>query len=220
MARCFPASTAPRAPRRDLGDPERLVVPLGVEGLNGADNVRRAGIVLVDIIRGEEVLAVTRSVELVVESAIRVRRHGRDEFGGSALCSLDQGRNRGGGLSAAHGGCPAHVGEVGLVEGQHPLWRAVRGNHFDGGVHVLGKCHHGHKAGSCMGRSGSAGDRAAEGEPVVGGADGVEHAGVHAAVEGYGFHEGWTTRRTAGACLCGAASEATAVGEVGYAARG
>lgn len=94
-------------------------------GLHAADGARGRGAVVVDVVRGEEILAVARREELLVEGTIRVRGDGRDELGFLALGRLDQGRDGGGGLGAAHHGRQAHVGEVGLVEGQHPFGRAV-----------------------------------------------------------------------------------------------
>lgn len=121
-----------------------------MEGLDGADDVRGAGVILVDIVRREEVLATTRGVELVVEATVRVRSHRCDELRGFALRRLDQGSDGVGGLGAGHLRRKTHVGEVGFVEGQHPFGRVARVHDVDGGLHVGCKGHHGYEAGGCV----------------------------------------------------------------------
>ena len=182
------------APRRYFRHPERFVGVFGVEGVDVRDDGRGIGVVLMDVVRGEEILAVARRVELIEPVARRIGRGGSDEFG--AFPGLaDQWRNRARGFLRRH--CRragrarrAAVGVVRFVEGEHPGWRIGPVDDTDGVRNMGREGHHGDKPCTCLAGGWTVGDGRLEGKPVVGGGDGVEHARVHAAVENDAFHHG------------------------------
>ena len=186
-----------RIPRRDFRDPKRLVAELGMEGIQVPD--RRSGRrqVHVDIIGREERLAAARRVEGGQPVAAGIRRHRRHEL--RALAPQRQERlDRISGLLRAHRGCRAHVAVIRLVESEQPLWRIRALHHADCGSDVGGESHHGDLCGGGFGAA-AARWRQPEGDPAGGGANGVEHAGVIATVEGDGFEV-----RRAACCTRGA----------------
>lgn len=187
----FPIRCASRPPGRNFRHPEWLIVPFRAVLHDVVDDCRGLRGVLVDVVRGEEIFAVTRGEEFVQERVVRVRGDGRDEFRGLPLRCVDEWLDGCSGVSSVHRRRHAHVRVIGFVEGEHPYWWGGRVNHIYCGGTSLAK-HHGYEARGRVWRGGSAGDVRAECEPVFSRTDGVEHSWVHAAVEGYSFHKGWT----------------------------
>lgn len=107
-----------RTARRDLRDPERLVGVFLVEGCDCGDDRCGIRVVLVDVVRGEEALAVAGGVELIEPGARRIGSDRRDEFGGFAGGGGDEGGDCAGGLSGQHGRSRVSVRVIRFVEGE------------------------------------------------------------------------------------------------------
>ena len=99
-----------------------------------------------------------------------------------------------------HGGCPAHVGVIRLVEGEYPGRRVRSIDEIHCGGHVACEGHHGDVIAGCARRGATArGDGELEGEPGGGGSHLVVHRGLHAAVKDNSFQVATTTdKRTCG----------------------
>lgn len=136
-----------------------------------------------DVVRGEEVPAIACSEELVDPRAHRVGSHRSDvegvlagfgEEGLDGLCCFLRTHFRG----------EAHVGEIGLVEGEHPRRRVRTVDQVDRFRNIARKGHHGNVILSCTIRAYAVtGQRRLEGEPLLRGGNLVVHGELHAAVE-------------------------------------
>jgi len=74
--------------------------------------------VLVDIVRGKEVLAFASGVEIIEPGACRVSSDRGDEFGGFAFGGGDERSDCVGGLLLRHGRGRVRVGVIRFVEGE------------------------------------------------------------------------------------------------------
>lgn len=119
---CVPHKTAAGVARGYLGDPNGFVKLLGAEAFDGGDSRFRSGLILMDVVGGEEVLAIACIQELVDPRAHWVGSHRSDVedvlagFGEEKLDGLCC-------FLRAHLRGEAHVGVVALVEGEHPRRR-------------------------------------------------------------------------------------------------
>jgi len=89
-----------------------------VEGSDCGDDRCGVRVILVDVVRGKEVLAVAGGVEIVEPRARRVSSDRGDEFGGFALGGGDKRSDCAGGLRLRHGRGRVSVGVVRFVEGE------------------------------------------------------------------------------------------------------
>lgn len=186
LARLVPADRAPCIARRDFGDPERFVAPFTVVGVHGGDDIRGLFLVLMDVVRGEEIFAVARREEVFQPRAIRVSGHRGDEFGAGARLG-EEGFDGVCGFLRRHRRGVSSVRIVGFVEGEEPCGRVRPVDEIHGVGDVAGKGHHGDVVLGGARRGVATGHAHLEGDPVGGGGDFVVHGGLEAAVEADAF---------------------------------
>ena len=175
--------------RGDFGQPDGLVGRVaGAEFLQLGDRGGRGGHVDVDVVGGEEGLAVAGLEELRDPVGQGVRGDGGDEFGACAG-RFEERLDGGGGVLRGHGRREAPVRVVGFVEGEEPVGRVVAVHQVHGRGDVAGEGHHGNVSRARFAGRGAR-DVEPEGEPGLGGPDGVEHADVVASVERDGLQTG------------------------------